>query len=122
TKPIHLLTRNIRHAEQGFYQPIPHTSRQDEIGILIKTYNVMILRIKHLIEVVYKAEIRRNEARLLALQSQINPHWLNNTLESIRMKAHNSGAKEAAAMIKTLGKLFHMALTHDPKTYRIRDE
>lgn len=122
TKPIYLLTRNIKYVEEGYYRPLPHTDRNDEIGVLIKTYNLMILKIKHLIEDVYQAEIRRNEARLLALQNQINPHWLNNTLESIRMKAHAGGAKEVASMIKALGRLFHLALTHNPCDNRIRDE
>ncbi|WP_127588305.1 cache domain-containing sensor histidine kinase [Paenibacillus koleovorans] len=122
TKPIHLLTRNIRHVEDGYYRPMPDTGRRDEIGVLILKYNLMISKIKHLIEDVYQAEIRQNSSRLLALQTQINPHWLNNTLESIRMKAHTSGAKEVAVMIKTLGKLFHLALTHNPRDNRISDE
>ena len=72
----------------------------------------MIAKIKHLIEDVLTAEIKHNEARFLALQNQINPHWLNNTLESIRMEAQLNNSPEVAKMIQTLGDYFSSASTN----------
>ncbi|MCU6712118.1 histidine kinase [Paenibacillus sp. J5C_2022] len=121
-KPIKHLIHGMRHVENGYYLPIEEAGNSMEFQRLTSTYNLMIAKIKHLIEDVYKAKIKQDEARFLALQSQINPHWLYNTLESIRMKAQLSGNPEVAAMIKTLGRLFHMALTKKPRPNCIKDE
>ncbi len=122
TKPIQRLIFNMKHVEQGYYRPILEASRSDELGTLTMHYNQMIVKIKHLIEDVLTARIKHNEARFLALQNQINPHWLNNTLESIRMEAQLSQAPEVARMIQSLGRLFRMALNKSNRTNRIRDE
>jgi|GEM_PF-2874719 len=122
TKPIQRLIFNMKHVEQGYYRPIVEPSRSDELGTLTMHYNQMIVKIKHLIEDVLTARIKHNEARFLALQNQINPHWLNNTLESIRMEAQLCQAPEVARMIQSLGRLFRLALNKSNRTNRIRDE
>jgi two-component system sensor histidine kinase YesM len=122
TKPIHRLISSMRHVEYGRYRIIPHSTRRDEFGVLTRHYNEMILTIKHLIEDVYASKIKQNEAQYLALQNQINPHWLNNTLESIRMEAQINHSPTVAEMIKKLGKLFQLALSKSNQPNRIRDE
>jgi two-component system sensor histidine kinase YesM len=122
TKPIQRLFYNMKHVEEGFYHPILETNRSDELGTLTRHYNQMIAKIKHLIEDVLTAEIKHNEARFLALQNQINPHWLNNTLESIRMEAQLNNSPEVAKMIQTLGRLFQLGLNKSNRTNLIRDE
>src|SRR5690606_7949574 len=110
-KPINRMIQNMKRVEEGVYLPVNEDVNSLEFNNLTHAYNVMILKIKRLIKEVYLAEIKQNESKFLALQAQINPHWLYNTLESIRMKAELSGNHEVAAMIKTLGRLFHMALS-----------
>lgn len=122
TKPIHRLISSMKHVEQGRYPLISPSTRRDEFGVLTRHYNDMILKIKHLIEDVYTSKIKQNEAQYLALQNQINPHWLNNTLESIRMEAQLKQSPEVAEMIKKLGKLFQLALNKSKQPNRIRDE
>ena len=82
----------------------------------------MVTKIKNLIEEVYVGEIKQKNAKLLALQTQINPHMLYNTLESIRMKALRSGADEVAEMVKLLAKMFRAALSEQTQSHKIRDE
>jgi two-component system sensor histidine kinase YesM len=82
----------------------------DEIGALVKSYNKMIFKIKELIEDVYMSGMKRKQAKFLALQFQINPHMLYNTLESIRMKAVVRGQDEIAEMIKVLSRMFRHSL------------
>lgn len=122
SSPIKRLIRSMRHIEGGRYEAIPESGMILELGLLTRQYNMMIERIRHLIEDVYKAQHKQNEARLLALQNQINPHWLYNTLESIRMSAFLAKAPDVAVMIKLLGRLFRLALNKQSVTSLVADE
>jgi two-component system sensor histidine kinase YesM len=111
TKPIRDLRRSMKQVEVGDYSnvlKIPPAN--DEIGALVKSYNKMIFKIKELIEDVYMSGMKRKQAKFLALQFQINPHMLYNTLESIRMKAVVRGQDEIAEMIKVLSRMFRHSL------------
>lgn len=99
--------------QEGFN--LQYTGRQgkDEIGTLIKAFNQMVVKIRNLIHDVYEAKLEQSriklekkEAELNALQSQMNPHFLYNTLESIRMRSVEKGESETAEMIKRLTRSF----------------
>lgn len=84
----------------------------DEIGNLMKSYNKMANEVNSLIKIVYKDKLRKQEmniakknAELLALQSQINPHFMFNALESIRMHSVIKGEGETAEMVEKLAVL-----------------
>jgi len=86
---------------------------KDEIGLLIEDFNNMIQKIRSLIEDVYKAdlqkknlELERKQAELNALQSQVNPHFLFNTLESLRVRSLLKDETETAEMIHHLSKIY----------------
>jgi len=122
TKPIKNLRRSMKLAETGQYIPIEKRSANDELGSLVNSYNKMIVTIKSLIENVYIADIKQRQAKFLALQNQINPHMLYNTLESIRMKALVNEQDEIAGMIKILARMFRLALGKDVHLNRVRHE
>lgn len=122
TKPIKRLQSSMKFVVEGDYTQLLEENAQDEIGGLIKSYNHMIIEIKRLIEDVYIAEIKQKNAKYLALQMQINPHMLYNSLESIRMKALVSGNEEVAFMIKTLSYMFKIALDRKTTPNLIKDE
>lgn len=96
---------------------IPIGNEQDEINFISQNFNEMCKRLDEYITKSYLAELKEKEAQInqkkaemMALQSQINPHFLYNTLESIRMKAICNGDKEVGKMIYILAFLFRSQL------------
>lgn len=88
---------------------IENVSGKDEIGSLMHNYNRMVKKSRELIKIVYKdqmekqkMDIARQNAELLALHSQIDPHFLFNVLEGIRMHSIIKGEEETAEMIERL--------------------
>lgn len=112
TTRILLLGKYIKKLKGEEFDPIPASEGTDEIGELLQDYNLMADRMKHLIEYEYKSRLEqqelhlaRQQAELLALYSQINPHFMFNVLESIRMRSVIKGERETAHMIKCLARL-----------------
>lgn len=123
TKPVLNLRRSMKQVELGNYTSLIHTpASNDEISNLVKSYNKMIIKIRQLIEDVYLAGIKRKQAQFLALQAQINPHMLYNTLESIRMKAVVKEQDEIAEMIKILARMFRHSLGKQHERNLVRHE
>lgn len=115
--------------KEGKYISIEDDNVHDEVGNIIKTYNQMVNSIDNLINDNYlskiriqEVELKKNEAELYALESQINPHFLFNTLESIRMKLHNSNELEASKMILNLSKIIRQNLDKKSDMITIFDE
>lgn len=85
---------------------IPLGNENDEITFIADNFNKMCQRLNDHIRKSYLAELHQREAEIVALQNQINPHFLYNTLESIRMKAICNGDKEVGKMLYSLAFLF----------------
>lgn len=102
---------------------------RDEIGSLMRNYNRMVVRLKELIRTVYEERLRKQEidierqqAELLALHSQINPHFLFNVLESIRMHSIIKGEGETADMIERLAILQRQNVDWSDDQVRLKEE
>lgn len=122
---VHLIRKlqsSMKRLEGGNYELITDSTGNDEIGSLVKSYNHMVGEMEALIEEVYQAGIRQKNAQFLALRTQINPHFLFNTLESIRIKAILNGDDAVADMVKMLAKMFRTVLDSDKKNYKVCDE
>lgn len=119
---VRKLQSSMKRLEDGNYELITDSVGNDEIGSLVKSYNHMVGKMEALIEEVYQAGIRQKNAQFLALRTQINPHFLFNTLESIRIKAILNGDDTVADMVKLLAKMFRTSLDSDKKNYRVCDE
>ena len=122
THPLTALQEKMGGIGEGKYHKIEDYQSQDEVGSLIRHYNMMVEQIQKLINDVYLAQIKQKDAKLTALRTQINPHMLYNTLESIRMKALVKGDAEVAEMIKILSKMFRASLGKDDAQNTIRNE
>jgi Predicted signal transduction protein with a C-terminal ATPase domain len=112
TKRILLLGEYMKKIKGDKFDLILQDKGKDEIGELLDNYNLMVVRMKNLIESEYKGKLEqqelrlaRQQAELLALYSQINPHFMFNVLESIRMRSLIKGENETSQMIEGLAKL-----------------
>ncbi len=84
--------------------------KEDELDMIADNFNGMCEKLELYIEKSYLEEIERKNAQMQALQNQINPHFLYNTLEAIRMKAICNGDKEVGKMLYSMVVLFRSQL------------
>ena len=126
TKPIMDLTKRMKRVETGDFSEVKieeHVQeREDEIGVLQKDFELMISRINTLIDENYKKQIVIKDTNFKALQAQINPHFLYNTLESINWLAKANHQEEIATMVKALGKLLRNAVNTDELIISVQEE
>jgi len=111
TNPLRKMMRLMKNVQEGDFNVQFQVKYRDEVGQLGNQFNRMIVRIDHLIQDIYLMETKKKEAELHALQSQINPHFMYNTLESIRMAAELNDDQIAADMIAILGKLLRYSIS-----------
>ncbi|WP_459954440.1 cache domain-containing sensor histidine kinase [Paenibacillus pini] len=108
TEPIIFLKRQVEKVGMGNFDVDLGSTRRDEFGVLYQGLRKMVEELQNYIERSSRAIVQQKVARLGALKSQINPHFLANTLESVQMKAILSGDREIAEMVGTLGQLFRI--------------
>lgn len=111
TKPISHLCKSMEGAGQGDFSVSVMTTGNDEIAQLSQKFNNMIQQISTLIDQVYTEKNARRESQLLALQAQINPHFLYNTLESISSLISLKMTANAQSMIKSLELFYKTSLS-----------
>ncbi len=97
-------------------------NKNDEIGILINSYNDMKTRINTLITINYKNQIEQKELELKQLQNQINPHFIYNTLESIHMMAEINDDPETSTMAEYFGTIIRYSMNRRINTVKLKDE
>lgn len=114
---VGLLNKEMAKVVGGNFEIKEEISGKDEIAELYKNLYTMVESIKNLINEVYVKEleqkkliVKQKDAEFKMLASQINPHFLYNTLETIRMRAFCNGDKELADIVKKLGKIMRRNL------------
>lgn len=110
TRPINDLARAMEDFGAGNLEAHCEVTTQDEIGMLGNTFNKMIGDMHELYVTAYEQQLLRQDAELRALQMQINPHFLYNTLDTINWKARFSGVDDVGEMAYCLGCLLRHSL------------
>lgn len=104
--PIKRLKKGMKQMEKGIYNISVPVETKDEIGYFCQSFNQMAERMNHLVVQVYEAELLKKDAEIKALQSQINPHFLYNTLGTIESLAPLRGeGKVISDICKSLAKM-----------------
>jgi two-component system sensor histidine kinase YesM len=122
TRPILGMMRLMVKVESGYLEPVPDLKRNDELGRLWHGFNRMIARLQWFINDSYISEIKRKQAELNALKSQIRPHYLYNTLEVIRMSAVSNNDEEVADMIHSLSNQLQYTIDYGDEWVSLEQE
>ncbi|GLX66429.1 sensor histidine kinase [Paenibacillus glycanilyticus] len=129
TKRLLRLSKHITKVATGKLDIVMEIDGKDEIGQLSRQFNSMVSSINGLVEEVQETnkmksllESKQNEIKLKMMASQINPHFLFNALESIRMKAHLKGEKEISQVVRLLGKLMRRSIEVTQRMTHLSDE
>ena len=118
TNPIKQLIRYINKIESGNLDAEIDIDRTDEIGILAKRFHQLMQRINQLIMREYRLELASKTNQLKALQAQVNPHFMNNALQSIGTLALQHGDRKMYALISSLGKMMRYHMRADNRVSR----
>jgi two-component system, sensor histidine kinase YesM len=116
------LTKQTKQLGEGDFTANVPVSSQDEIGKLGLRFNKMVTTIQKYINQEYKLKIKQRESELKALQSQIDPHFLYNTLDMIRWTARLEKAMETGQLIERLSKIFRMNLNMGKMWVKVEEE
>jgi len=120
--PIKELQSDMKQVEKGNFNIQTEIRQMNEIGQLGRSFNLMVSRTKFLMEETIANQENKRKSELLLLQSQINPHFLYNTLDSIVWMAEQKQHEEVVLMTSALAKLFRASITKDQELVPIQVE
>lgn len=124
TRPVRRLVASMQKFEKQAetFEYKADMSNVAEFQTLSTSFEHMVLMIQSLVEKVHNEEIVLRKTELKALQAQINPHFLYNTLDSIQWMCEQDNSKDAVKMVGALAKLFRISISHGNEFITISDE
>lgn len=122
TKRIKKLQKTMRATETGNLGMVIENDSADEIGDLINGYNSMSKRLDETVNEVYQSKIKEKEYEMRALQAQINPHFLYNSLSMINWKALEADQEDISHITLALSTFYRTALNKGKNILLVKDE
>ncbi|MEN8908297.1 MAG: sensor histidine kinase [Clostridiales bacterium] len=122
SRPIKVLEECMEKVKLGSFDVKATVTTPNEVGQLSNTFNIMTVKIKDLIKQNTKNQEAKRKSDLKVLQSQINPHFLYNTLDSIIWMAESGNSKEVVLMTSSLSKLFRLSISNGNEIITIENE
>jgi len=120
--PLRRLKCSFKELEKGNFNISLPVEGRDELADISKSFNVMVNNVKLLVQQKYEANILKKQAELESLQSQINPHFLFNTLNSIKSVSDSYDNDKTSNMVMDLSDLFRYSLNRGKHTVIFREE
>ena len=118
SRPVDSLMKGSEQIRKGhFGYTVEPFEKNTEMAELVDTFNHMSVSLEESFKKIYVEEIAERDAKLKALQSQINPHFLNNTLEIINWKARMNGNDDVSDMITALSVMMNAALNRNNEMF-----
>jgi two-component system sensor histidine kinase YesM len=121
-KPIRELRNSMRQVEQGNFSVRAEIQSSNEIGELGRDFNIMVSEIEKLLRRITEQQELKRKSELKALQMQINPHFLYNTLDSIIWMAEGGKQQEVISMSSSLARLFRLSISKGKEIIDIGSE
>ncbi len=122
THPLRDLKEKMKQAESGDLEVRAFSPNRDEVAELCHSFNVMIAKLKELMEKTAREQDELKKAELKALQAQINPHFLYNTLDAIIWMTESNNRADVVRITKTLSTFFRLVLSKGEEWIRVADE
>lgn len=122
SKPIKQLERSMKKVEEGCFDIYVDVKGEDEVVRLSRTFNIMVVRIRELMDQIVKEQEEKRKSELNALQAQINPHFLYNTLDSIVWMAENGNSQDVITMVTSLARLFRISISRGKNIITVEQE
>lgn len=122
TRPVKSLMSGILHVEKGQFEQVGNIKSRDEFGLLAVRFNRMSHELKRLVQQIQKEEEEKAAAEMRALQSQINPHFLYNTLATVKWIASLQRADKIVVMTDSLIAMLRYAARAEGTTASIGEE
>lgn len=122
SQPIKKLERQMKLVENGDFSIQLEVNGEDEVKKLSKSFNLMVVRIKHLMEEVIREQEEKRKSEFKALQAQINPHFLYNTLDSIIWMNENQKYEGVTTMVAALAQFFRVSISKGREFIRVSEE
>ena len=116
------LTENMNQIHLGFRKVTVTSNSNDEVGVLIRSFRRMMDQINHLISEVYEGKIKLQNSEMKALQAQINPHFLYNSLSIINWKALEAGEDEISKVTLALSTYYRTSLNRGETMTTVENE
>lgn len=120
--PIKQLERSMKMVEQGRFDINIDVMGEAEVAQLSKTFNIMVARIKFLMSQIVLEQEAKRKSEINALQAQINPHFLYNTLDSIVWMAEHEKNGDVITMVTALAKLFRISISKGKNIITVNEE
>lgn len=122
TKPIRSLRDSMRKVQNGQFDTHVEVITENEIGSLGRSFNLMTSEIRALMEQNVYEQKQKRKSELKALQAQINPHFLYNTLDSIIWMSEAGENDEVVEMTSTLARLLRQSISNDQEEVELEKE
>lgn len=122
SQPIKRLEKQMKRVENGDFDIDLSVEGEDEVKRLSRSFNMMVARIRQLMAQIISDQEDKRKSEFKALQAQINPHFLYNTLDSIIWMNENGNYKGVSTMVSALAKLFRVSISKGRETNTVADE